>query len=760
MARNRKGLFGDDIDSVKEEFNKACDETSNIIKTYNPDGLPDFRETFEIQTTKWRRTYWFSNELDPKVVLSRNALKLGRWLTPYYYPLYQYSPSLAQDLARCVLRWVDEKPRGKTITVSLGSLLNLFKDILVINGVTDASNITTDHLKELFIEVSNKYVKSSHVTKHRTFVNVIKNLPQLDEAVHFFLTEQSSIPKPEAKKITAADIEEKLNRSHSDKTMFQIAGYTHYSLDLISSTIQTTESYIASAEYIDAFEINKEYKWDTENNIRYIGREKFFKAIDDGELEKAKQMELATTYKFILAYEFVRDKTSPEVYAQFCKQPDTTVLPKDVSKNSNVIYVVTVLSQIRRKQEKTKFISALKNGNYSTKTALVGGYYYLSEPKKLLYNSYSFCTAQFGWNQFTENMSHHKTLSPITMLLGRTQHYDLLVVTYLLMNTGCNLEVFTSMPNLVGSRPIIENYNKKSGAGEDAPLQEREVMFFGYKNRVGAYTPAKKIYFSVPVQSLAYKYLAALNAIRPVNRELFFQFKRVKSWNNQSRLFIKKFSITDSKGGLLPSLQSKKFRKTFLGHKVLQRLQGINSADELIVALRTDMDHADFSTTMAYLMQTGHSSLVIDATIVALQTKLIDDGLDFAGEIKFGKRKPKEQRDERFLCDCADPSNPPHDINLAHCRKYHLCLGCSRANVFREHLPAIIYHILEIEDEMVAEPEVYKIAYEVRYHQAKDVIARFKLYSENGEEAVENAYQVATAAKVNNTPLCLPMLNV
>jgi hypothetical protein len=529
---------------------------------------------------------------------------------------------------------------------------------------------------------------------------------------------------------------------------------------LISSTIQNTESYIASSEYIDVFENNEKYTRDIKKNIRFIGCKKFFKAIEDGELEKAKQMELAATYKFSLAYEFVRDNASPEVYTQFCKHPDTTVLPKEVSENSNVIYVVKVLSQITNKNNKTTFISALKKGNYSTKTAMVHGYYSLNESRQILYNTYSLYTAQFGWNQFTENTSSHQILSPIPMLLGRTQHYELLVVTYLLMNTGCNLEVFTSMPNLAGSRPIIENHNKKSGAGEDAPLQEREVLLFGYKNRTGAHTPAKKISFSVPIQSIAYKYLAALNAIRPANRELFFQFTKGRNWDNLSEMFAKKFSITDDKGVQLISLQSRKFRKTFLGHKVLQRLEGINSADELIAALRTDMDHADFSTTMAYLMQTGHSSLVIDATIVALQTKLIDDGLDFAGEIKLGKRKPKEQRDERFLCDCADPSNPPHDMNLAHCRKYHLCLGCSRSNVFREHLPAIIYHILDIEDEMVTDPELYKIAYEVRHHQAKDVIERFKLYSENGEEAVENAYQVATAAKVNNTPLCLPMLNV
>jgi len=186
MARNRKGLFGDDIDSVKEEFNKACDETSRIIKTYNPDGLPDFRETFEIQTQNRRITFWLCNELDPKVVHGRNALKLGRTLTPYYYSLYQHSHKLAQDLARCVLRWVDEKPRGLEQTTSAGSVLHIFKDILVIDGVMDASKITTDHLKELFIELSNKYAKSSHISKHTAFVNVIKHLPQLDESVHFF----------------------------------------------------------------------------------------------------------------------------------------------------------------------------------------------------------------------------------------------------------------------------------------------------------------------------------------------------------------------------------------------------------------------------------------------------------------------------------------------------------------------------------------------------------------------------------------------
>jgi len=759
MGRKRKGILSG-ITDAKEQFDQACDESSNK-KTSNLDGLPDFRETFELQIENKYKTFWFCDYLDHNLIKATNKLKQGRGLTPFYYTLSQFSAHLAKDVARCVLLWLDERPRLLRYFEWLLAILKYFTDVLIQNNVRKANSISIEHLKSLFQNISTNYVKKTLVKQHKIFVEVIQHLPQLKSDVKFFLTEQSSISIPENKKqLTVELIEKKLNGDHSNKTMFQIAGYTHYFLNKILSTIECTKRYIASEHYVDVFEIDERHRGNTKNCTRFIGRRVFFNALKNGTdgFEQAMQMELAASYKFILAYEFVRDNSSNTEYTEFCKHPESAILPNIVSGNINVLYVIRVLKQLLYKSIKKDFISTLRHGNFSVKYPMIGSNDSLNKVNRELTDKYFFYTAQFGWNTYTEMTSCSKLSNPIPILLGRTSHYDFLVVTYLLMNTGCNLEVFTNMPARVKGYSILENYSKETGSGEDVPFREREVSLFGYKKRNAKNGPAKKIFFDVPVHSPAYLYLSALNDIRPADRKLFFQFEKL-GWNTKSKVFVKKFNITDEKNDQLKSLQSRKFRKTFLGHMMLERLKNINSADELIAELRKDMDHDDFSTTMGYLMQSGHSSLVINTTIIALQMKLIDDALTFSGQINLGIRNKKEERNDRFLCDCQDPSNPPHDIKLEHCRRFHLCLGCSRSEVFKEHLPAIIYHIFDIEERKVTQPEVYKIAFEDKHMQAKDVISRFRLYTDGGEEEVVKAYQIATTAKANNIILCPPILN-
>lgn len=759
MARQRKGLLNGVADA-KERFDKACNEKASI-RTSNSDGLPDFRETFDLQKKGKMRTIWFCKHLDPKVVMKQNGLKEGRTLPSFYYQLYQHSTSLAIDVARCILRWADETPRVfKAFSDRLNSTLKCFTEVLIDKNVQAANKITIKIFESMFTKISDNYSLTSHSAMHRIFVKVIQHLPQLDPDVKFFLTKQSSIPKTELKKkLTVEAIETKLTGDHSDKTMFQIASYTHYCLDQISSTIQQTEDYIASERYIDVFEVDNKHQRDLKNFTRWIGRRKFLNALEKGELEQAMQIELAATYKFILGYEYVRKTASAAEYIEFCKNPVATVLPETLTQNPHVLYVVNVLKQLKSKDIKNKFIKRLKNGNYSVRSLLFVRDLSLERLKQKLAYKYYLYTAQFGWTPYSNTTNFSKAANPVPFLLGRTSHYDFLVITYLLMNTGSNLEVFISMPARVGERSILKNYSKESGAGKDAPLAEQEVSIFGFKNRVGPHKSAKRILVDVPVQSPAYSYLSVLDAVRDADREFFFNLTADYGWISISKYFTKKFNITDDKGVQLLSLQSPKFRKTYLGHQALKRLKDINSVDELITALRLDMDHADFSITFGYLMQSGHSSLVIDATLIAIQMKITDDRLKFSGHVNSGDRDAAETRNERFLCDCSDPSNPPHDTNLAHCRKFHLCLGCTRSEVFREHLPAIFYHLFDIEERMLTQPEVYKIAFEDKHMQAKDVIARFELYAEGGEVAVAKAFQIATTAKVNNTALCPPMLN-
>ena len=622
----------------------------------------------------------------------------------------------------------------------------MFTEILVKNKIHQARDITNQHFDELFKQVSKRYARRTAVCRHTHFVAALKNLPDLDKTVYFYLTRQSYIPEVNSnKRLSIKDIEKKLNGDYSDKVMFQIAAYTYYSLDLIFKTIKETKVYIESAEYIDLLEIDDNYERGVK---RYIGLKKLYSLIQQKKFGAAMQVELAAVYKVMIAYDTVNRHVTAEEYTAFCSNPVLAKMPKNLSENTNLIYVIKFLNRLSP-AIKAPMISTFKSGSFSF-------YPFLNFPVNPLFQSfhplYAAYLSQFSWPNMTRAV--HSTCR---MLLGRGDEYLFLVQTYLLMNGGHNLEVYTTIPAKVGGKTILENFSKETGCGEDAPINQQQIGVYGYKNKVGN-IKMKKIPFDIPVKSPAFQYMSHVDVILEHDRKFFFGDFNLFKWRPLSLAFIAKYQILNDNNTELTSLESRKFRKTFAGHKLIERLKDVNSTDELIHGLRNDMNQKDFSVTMGYLMQSGNSSSVIDATLVALQMKMLDDALEFAGKIKSGKRLLDKH--ERFLCDCADPSNPPHDVNLKYCRQFHLCLGCPRSEVYEEHLPAIIYSIFNIEATMVDQPDVYKIALEDKHIRAKDVIQRFKLHTDGGDAAVERAYQIATAAKVNGTPLVPPMLNI
>ena len=151
-------------------------------------------------------------------------------------------------------------------------------------------------------------------------------------------------------------------------------------------------------------------------------------------------------------------------------------------------------------------------------------------------------------------------------------------------------------------------------------------------------------------------------------------------------------------------------------------------------------------------------NLVINSAIVALTSDLLEKALLFKGQIKEDIERSKNTQ-KVFLCDCSDSKNPTHGLPIAdRCRKYDMCLGCERSEVYSEHLPTIFYRIMQYEDMKINTPETFNVTLEDRLQIAKNTVEQFKTKHKDGIEIVENSYNQAVEAVENNICLLPPIL--
>lgn len=341
-------------------------------------------------------------------------------------------------------------------------------------------------------------------------------------------------------------------------------------------------------------------------------------------------------------------------------------------------------------------------------------------------------------------------------LSQKTDHHELAILLYTLITTGLNLETVMSWKWLIKGKPWYENYDVALGITENSPQRDKSVLLVGKKNKgQGA---AKIIGTTIKVNSPIYKYLKLLDRTRKRNREYIFQIKEVSKY---TAAFTKHYKIIDDDENELKTIETRRLRKVFAGHKIIELLKDVKSADELVAKLREALNHDKFDTTLfSYIMKSGVGNLVINSAIVALTSDLLEKAVTFQGKIKQNSER-SESSHKVFLCDCTDPSNPSHDLPIANkCRKYDMCLGCERSEVYKEHLPAICYRIMQYENKQTSDSEVFKATLEDRLYIARNTIEQFRVKHTHGEKLVEEAYLIANKAMVDNTPLLPTILQI
>jgi len=373
-------------------------------------------------------------------------------------------------------------------------------------------------------------------------------------------------------------------------------------------------------------------------------------------------------------------------------------------------------------------------------------------PKEKIENFRAFCISSQPDNWAVTTTSEQSPLFNYLSLASR--HHELAILLYAIITLGVNKEVALSWKCEVNGRPWYENYDVDLGINHNSAPRDKKIVLKGIKSKGGNQTPVLK---SISVNCPLYGYLKFLDKTRPEGRKYIFKFA---STSGIFAAFCKHYPIVDDDDKRLSSIDTRKFRKSYVGYKTLKLLKGVNNADDLVKNLREALNHKSFDTTFSsYIMKSGMARMVVDSAIVALTTEMLEEAMTFKGKIKEdGERS--EENTPVFLCDCTDPSNPSHGLPIAEkCFKYDMCLGCERSEVYSEHLPAICYRIMEYEEKEDVTPEVFNITLVDKLTIARDVVEKFKNNHSKGMEAVEKAYVIATAAMNNGERLLPPILS-
>lgn len=373
-------------------------------------------------------------------------------------------------------------------------------------------------------------------------------------------------------------------------------------------------------------------------------------------------------------------------------------------------------------------------------------------PKDKIENFRAFCISSQPDNWSVTPTSEQSPLFSYLSLASK--HHELAILLYALITLGINKEVALSWKWEVNGRPWYENYDVDLGINHNSPPRDKKIVLKGIKSKGGKQTPVLK---SISVNSPLYGYLKFLDKTRPEGREYIFKFG---STGGIFAAFCKHYPIIDDDDKRLSSIETRKFRKSYIGYKTLKLLKGVKSADDLVNNLREALNHKSFDTTFSsYIMKSGMARMVVDSAIVALTTEMLEEVMTFKGKIKEDSER-SEENIPVFLCDCSDPLNPSHGLPIAEkCLKYDMCLGCERSEVYSEHLPAICYRIMEYEEKEDVTPEVFNITLVDKLIIARDVVEKFKNNHSKGMETVEEAYVIATAAMNNGERLLPPILN-
>tara|TARA_R110002049_G_scaffold154032_1_gene318492 strand:+ start:108 stop:2168 length:2061 start_codon:yes stop_codon:yes gene_type:complete len=338
-----------------------------------------------------------------------------------------------------------------------------------------------------------------------------------------------------------------------------------------------------------------------------------------------------------------------------------------------------------------------------------------------------------------------------TFLTEKNNIVRCVLETYLMLQTGVNYEVISSLKRSYRGVNWSERYDLFLGANEDTKAEKQVLRVSGTKAKGRHGT--KEISIRVPVESHIYRVLKLTEEIfSEPNSDLFFP-KTSLSYYNRSLCFLARNPIIDD-GNELKALQSSRIRKTFAGVKLTESIEKSKSIGDLTQILRDAMDHENFDTTLfSYILKTGVFNYVYSHAVAALTTKMIEDCLDFKGKIiATDKSESSENADSTpvFLCECSDNTAPTHGVPInKRCTTYDLCLGCERSQVYSEHIPRICFRIMQYDN--IPSPASDLIA--DRKAIAFDTLDRFRHEHPDGEQLLESSYAIASDAMINDKPL-------
>lgn len=328
----------------------------------------------------------------------------------------------------------------------------------------------------------------------------------------------------------------------------------------------------------------------------------------------------------------------------------------------------------------------------------------------------------------------------------------------LMMQTGVNREVVLRIPSLHDGKSILNRGD--AIFVKDGQSGETEINLYGTKSKTGN-SPEKHVDIVIAKSSPLYEMLCDYERYVKVSTNgPFFEFSKgfIGCWSTAGGMkdISSVFPVLDESGGELNTIQCSRFRKVFASGALLDRMKNIHDMNELAEQLRQDLNHGNFDITLNnYLLKSDVARSIVDIAIATVIDGKLKE-MKCKSKIETNKKLPFKKK--VYLCHCADPSQPSHDVAIAdECRYYDLCLGCEQSIITAAHLPYICLRILQYEEERTKDALSWPAMWEDRWCIANDALARYESKDKkSGARLVAEAWRMARDGRVSLPPIMSP----
>jgi len=690
-----------------------------------------------------------------------NSEKAGKSFFPWFYPLFSTKPNIAIEIARILLKFLQDEDNNTNVQIAFRTLaeyftvneLNNFADLKLkdFDSIANSINKNYDRGTTVYVVNQTKKILQSSLSAQPSLLEKIT-----DYKLTFQMHDQEAITFEQRVKNAG------LTNDYSDYVMFQIYAYVNACISEIVDYHKALSKFINSDKYIPFFST--------------VGRSHYRQLIEKGDVgsfDQAFLIELAECQRINNALDsiYLHDQNVFKNFLSYVIKKDYGgayySLPESLKEQSNIQYLCYDVCPLGLANNKTTIKKATQNIWSESGIRFISWSNRITHnwrDSEIFFNNYNKYKAYTHSKHFIykafygdrdEKQSHSSSSGEglHNVLLGRTNHFDFLLMNLLMCESGRNLEVVASIPaKLASESSILDN--------PDRFASEESALLFGFKVR--GHLSGKGIQqedLSLPTTTALFKFLKLyekLNLSLTPDQETFFGDRKIIK--NYAQEFVANCEIKEKDGTNLNSLETAKFRKVFSGEMLTRWTSKIKNKDDLIRAVANDLKN---TIPLTYLLQSSTTESMLSTAIVGLQMKFIENHLRIAAQLKLSGEKPDEKdREKRFLCDCLDPTSPDfsENINIGYCKQFDNCLGCSRAVVYEEHLPNIIYRCFQYEQILRNDRDLYQAHYEAKHYRANEVISRFKLKADGGEYVFAEAFNNATNAWEDPNRQLLPPL--